>query len=168
MPTKNPKTFALITVLALVAVTACSESDNPATPVRPDRNDDQVTIDQGVWGDVWFWQGDFMPGTPTGTVTPVSREIVIFEPTTLNDVAYDRDGSGLITQILTNEVARTTSDTDGFFQISLPPGDYSVFAVEGDGFYANGTDGEGVILPVTVRTGEVDDVLVNIDYLSTH
>lgn len=167
MTTKTPKTFAILAVLALAAVTACSESDNPASPLQPERNADQVSIDQGVWGDVWFWQGDFMPGTPTGTVTPVAREIVIHELTAQADVTMDRDDPRFIAEIGTREVARATSGADGFFQVALPPGRYSVFAVEGDGYYANLWDGEGNILPVTVVSEQVADVLVNIDYLST-
>ncbi|MDZ7765838.1 MAG: hypothetical protein U5K00_15710 [Melioribacteraceae bacterium] len=32
-----------------------------------------MTISEGVWGNVWFWEGDFMPGSPDGTITPVIR-----------------------------------------------------------------------------------------------
>lgn len=155
----------LLVLAALLA--ACNGAQSPLAYPHPDRNPDQVTIDQGLWGDVWFWEGDFMPGTATGTVSAVAREIAVFELTNQADVVYFPDGSRIIHRILTDEVARTASGADGFFQLALPPGEYSVFAVEGEGYYANLFDGQGNILPVTVTEGAVAEVLVNIDYLST-
>jgi len=168
MPTSTRRLFRATLLAGLLGLIAgCNADQAPREIPRPDRHPDRVTIDQGLWGDVWFWEGDFMPGTPTGTIRPVVREIAVFELTNMDDVTFGPDGSRIILQISTDEIARTTSDAEGFFQLALPPGEYSVFAVEGEGFYANLFDGQGNILPVTVEAGTVADVLVNIDYLST-
>ncbi len=45
----------------------------------PDHHPELVTIEQGLWGDVWFWEGDFMPPCPSGSVCAVSREMRIHE-----------------------------------------------------------------------------------------
>lgn len=168
MPTTIRSILCATLLAGLLALTAgCNADQAPREIPRPDRHPDRVTIDQGVWGDVWFWEGDFMPGTPSGTIRPVVREVAVYQLTNLDDVTYGPDGSRIILEISTEEIARTTSDAEGFFQLSLPPGAYSVFAVEGEGFYANLFDGSGNILPVTVEEGAVADVLVNIDYMST-
>lgn len=152
-------------VLLLLSGIGCN--DRHDGPDYPDRNGDRVTIKTGLWGDVWFWSGDFMPIEYGGTIQPVSRQMRIYEPTSFEDV--DRDESGpFFTNVRTRLVTTVQSDRRGFFQVTLPPGDYSVFAVEGDRLYANGFDGQGNIYPVHVEDGKVSEVRFDITYEATY
>jgi hypothetical protein len=161
----------LVVAFGLGLSSGCNESDRPGgddcQPVRyPQRNQQKVTIDQGIWGDVWFWEGDFMPPCPTGTVTAVEREMRVHALTSLADVVWE-PASSFISEIHTELVATVFSDDDGFFEVVLPAGTYSLFAVEDTLFYANGFDGQGNIFPVEVAEGQASGVLFPIDHLST-
>lgn len=133
---------------------------------RPLRNADKVTIAQGLWGDVWFFEGDFMPICPQGHVRAVSREIVVFELTTQVDTT---PGSSQVfySEIHKPEIARTTSDRTGFFQVELPPGVYSVFVVENAEYYMCFFGDDVSLASFSVNSGEVTDVLLDITYLSS-
>ncbi|MBM3313239.1 hypothetical protein FJY70_01440, partial [candidate division WOR-3 bacterium] len=81
-----------------------------------------VTIQQGVWGNVWFWEGDFMP-PGFGTITPVVRAVHAHELTTYDQV--DPVGSGCFFRSINRRLVATTySDSNGFFQMTLPAGCY--------------------------------------------
>jgi hypothetical protein len=154
----------------LIALATSCEDDTMCgsgwRPVAvPERNDDQVTIEQGIWGDVWFLEGDFMPMCPSGTITPVVREIRVHSLTHRDDVV---DGPNpyapFYSEIHTDLIATIYSGTDGFFEVQLPPGQYSLFVVEDTLFYANRFDGTGHINPVEVLENEVTEILFEIDY----
>ena len=159
--------------VALSLVVGCLGGDDRCgrgwRPVDyPERNEEKVTISQGIWGDVWFWEGNFMEPCPTGIVTAVSREMRIHELTSRDDVESAWGiGSPFYSEIRTELVATVRSGDDGFFQVELPVGWYSVFAVEDTLFYANRGDGVGNIYPVEVLEGEVTGVLFDVDYLAT-
>lgn len=127
------------------------------------RSTARVSIEQGIWGDIWFWKGDFMPGVNSGEICSVQRTVYIYEPTTSQDV--DRIGySAFYSNIETNLVATTQSDSRGFFQVFLEPGTYSIFIREGDHYYSNHNGPGDLIFPVTVTEGEVAEVVFNITY----
>ena len=175
----NRQVSVLVSVLAfslILLAMGCSDDaqrclDCPCgpdwtPPERPAHNSGKVTIQQGIWGDVWFWQGNFMPGCPTGTVSAVARELRIHELTNLADVEVAEDWT-FYTSIHTRLVAVVHSDETGFFEIELPPGAYSLFSVEHDTlFFANGFDGLGNIYPVHVKEGQVSDGHFDITYMS--
>jgi len=118
-----------------------------------------------MWGDVWFWEGDFMPPCAKGTVSAVRREVRIHQLSSLSDVL----GSGpFYRQVNTPLVATTWSDEDGFFQAAVPAGIYSVFVVEDSLLYANSFDGHMNIFPVKVDSDLVTPVLFNISYRATY
>lgn len=129
----------------------------------PPDTSDQITITQGVWGNVWFWEGNFMPVAYGGTITPVVREIYVHTLTSIdsvNQVSY----SPFYYEIYTQLVAITESNNTGFFEIALPPGRYSFFVKEDSLFYANRFDGEGNILPATVVEDSVTKVQIDITH----
>ena len=104
----------------LIPLVSCS--DLGTGPGRPKDTADQITITQGLWGDVWFWEGDFMPsasGDQSGKVTPVERDVWIFDATRNDSVVGA--GGAFYRQILTTLRAKTRSNRTGFFQVALPP-----------------------------------------------
>ena len=74
----------------------------------------------------------------------------------------------MIKQILTTFVDSVRSNASGFYQVSLPPGKYSVFIVEGSVYYANGTDSEGHLVSGVVTAGAVTEVPVDITYKAAY
>ena len=161
------KMMYLLSVIILVFVLHCQEKYR-GIQYPPDTSD-QITITQGVWGNVWFWEGDFMPviypALPTGTITPVVREIYVHTLTprdSVSQVGY----SPFYYEIYTQLVTTTWSNSTGFFEVALPPGGYSFFVREDSLFYANRDDG-AYILPATVVDDSVTKVQIDIDYMAT-
>ena len=132
----------------------------------PAEEDDVVSITEGIWGYVLFWEGDFRPPPPySGTITGVSREMHIYELTSVNDVeppGYDCFYSAVHTSL----AAVVQSADNGFFEVALDPGDYSIFSVEDGLLYANVFQG-GSIFPVTVEQGEAREITFDITYRAT-
>jgi len=157
------RTFLVICGIAIMA--GCSGDNDSAKPISP-----APSIEQGIYGRVEFWEGDFMPvvlpDEPSGTVTPVKRKIFFFEKTTFNDVVQEGYGA-FYSEIKTNLMATAESGTDGRYEISLPPGDYSVFVRENDLYYANGSNGDGYIWMVTVPPDETTEYIIKITHTAT-
>lgn len=153
----------LLCVLAFITLSCSTETSVENTcysRMDPPRNTSKVSIDQGIWGDVWFWKGNFMP-VSRGEICTVQRRVYIYELTTREDV--EQVGyAPLFSEIRTELVTTTDSDADGFFQVALEPGIYSIFIKEGDYFYSNSYGSNGEIFPVSVAAGEVSEVLINI------
>ncbi|MEQ8551839.1 MAG: hypothetical protein RIC06_02160 [Cyclobacteriaceae bacterium] len=84
------KGFTII-LISTFFIIACQDNDQDCYEnLEPKRNGDLVTIEQGIWGDIWFWEGDFMPICPSGTIYPVQRTIYVFEAA--NRLEVERDG----------------------------------------------------------------------------
>ena len=127
-------------------------------------NEEKVTIKQGVWGNIWFWEGDFMPGNDEssgGTITPVVRDVYIYEATNINMVTGHLP---FIEEVNSSFIGMVTSDKDGFFQISLNPGKYSFFVKEDSLFYATELDGDGDLMPAEVKPDSVVKRQIDITY----
>jgi hypothetical protein len=129
----------------------------------PPDTSDQVTITQGVWGNVWFWSGAFGLVESTGTITPVRREIFVYEATRMDSVERTSSGS-FFTAIHSRLVARTESNSTGFFQVSLPVGKYSFFILEDSLFYAEEGDSAGHWTSATVLANRVVKRQIDITY----
>jgi hypothetical protein len=178
---KRPFKMILISIfLFSFFLFACSDNDDiSSTDAAGDRspenetqaslpkNDEKVTISQGVWGNIWFWEGNHMPSTDentsTGTITPVERVIYIYEATTTADVTAAQDAS-FYSKIDTALITTTSSDSDGFYEATLPPGSYSIFIKENDLFYANSFTGNGEINLVTIEQDSVQKYQIDITY----
>ncbi len=167
-------------ILAMLCVCICSfiSCDNEALgPAEmddiPGSNENRVSIDQGIWGNVLFWEGDFMPmiypDGASGNITPVIRTIYIHEATRDDQVQWcyveiePCCGARFISEISTDLVAFTQSNDRGFFEVELPAGRYSIFVREYGYLYANLFDRE-YIFPVEVREGEVTAIQFDITY----
>ena len=159
------KYLFLFSLLFLGVLMSCeknpSDTENCFCESDPPRNDEKVVITQGLWGDVWFWKGNFMP-PGRGEVCQVKRKILIYELTTPDDVVQPGD-SPFYTEINTNRIASIESDKHGFFQIELEEGIYSIFVEEDGKFYSNRSSQEGIYL-ITIESGQVTEIRFDITY----
>lgn len=157
---KSKKFLGFVILLSIILNSNCKKNSYNHYP--PDTSN-QVTIEQGIWGNVWFWEGDFQP-VGFGKITPVVRTVCVYELTPLD--------SGVIgsrpfySQILTQLIASTQSNSTGFYQVTLPEGEYSVFVKEDSLYYANPTDGQ-FINPVEVVRDSVTKVQIDVMYKAT-
>jgi len=150
-----------LAVCLLGMVTNCTD---PGRSVKPPDNRDKVTISQGVWGNVWFWKGNFMPGSVSGTITPVVREVYVYEATSFTSVEFDTAHPPLIREIHSRFIGKAISDEDGFFQMHLAPGKYSFFPKEDSLFFGSVGDSAGDIQAATVEPDEVTKRQIDINY----
>ena len=128
-----------------------------------------VNINQGIWGCIEFWEGNFMPGTSktTGTIKPVVRAIHVYSSTSTDDTTSVEGSSSFYEYIDSELVAITYSDDDGLFQVELPAGQYSVFIGENEEFWANIVQIKGskmIINPVSVKENTLTKHDVSITY----
>ncbi|CAN5275823.1 hypothetical protein BH23BAC2_BH23BAC2_10670 [soil metagenome] len=156
------KLFSLLFILLLLSCSTDSKPESSCySQADPPRNNQKVTINQGVWGDVWFWSGDFMPGG-RGKICPVKRKVYVYEWTTSSDV--EKIGfTSFFSAVNTNLVAIAESDNEGFFQTELEPGIYSLFVKEDGIFYSNLLN-SNVIFPVNIDVNKVSEVRFDITY----
>lgn len=146
--------IALLLLLLLLPV-GCGTDDPPDDPAG--------TLE----GTVLFWEGDFMPGQPTGTITPVVRELLVYESATHTQVTPVPPYSGpFYSAIHTRLVATTMSDSDGRFSLDLPAATYSLFVRENGQYYANLMTDE-FINPVDVVSGATTTFTFDITYMMT-
>ena len=126
-------------------------------------NENKIKITEGVWGTLVRTEGNCMPVVDFNFCKqyPVKREIVIYEYTKLSETRHEIT---TFFEIYTKLVETTICDEEGFFEMSLEPGKYSVFVKEGEYLYANGFDGQGGIAPVTVEQQKVSEKFLNLNY----
>ncbi len=158
------RTFVLIVLSQLIF----SCEDNPTENFYPPDNTERVTISEGVWGNVWFWEGDFMPGSPDGTITPVVREIYVYKATKGNLIQRDNERYPLIKEINSELVTIIKSDFSGFFEIVLPEGKYSFFAKEDSLFFGSESDGAGYLMSAEVISNQITKRQININYKAAY
>ena len=130
-------------------------------------NEKKISISEGIWGTLVKTEGNCMPIIDWGNTTckqyPAKREILIYEYTNMNETRHEFTK---FFDIYTKLVATTTCDEEGFFELALESGKYSVFVKEGEYLYANSFDGKGGIEPVTVELSKVSETFLNLNYAS--
>jgi hypothetical protein len=122
---------------------------------------------QGICGKVFWVSGNQMPGPGSNVSSQqgVAREIFIYKITTLQDVDQKET---FFSNIKTEFVTKSFSNTDGSFKIKLPPGAYSVFVNDPQGFFANLFDKENRINPTIVKPNQFSWMTINIDYEASY
>ena len=167
----TPALFLLSFILAF----SCSNSINENEQNKLPDNEYKVTINQGVWGNVWLWEGDFMPSTDNssgGKITAVQRDVYIYEATNNSLLESSTNpmyfGDTFFTKINSKLIATIQSDKDGFFQIALNPGKYSFFVKIDNFFYSHGWESEGDIMPATVTISNVIKRQIDLTYNATY
>jgi len=149
---------------ALICIIGCESIIDCPDLQFPPGNADRVTISQGIWGDIWLWEGDFMPSCPEGTITAVERDIFVHEATSIADDCEPPRGT-FYTSVNSNLISEVHSDDSGFYQVELPPGRYSIvthYTLDDTLFYANWFDGVGYVSPVEVEEGKVTEFHIDL------
>ncbi|MBO9632043.1 MAG: hypothetical protein J7578_02920 [Chitinophagaceae bacterium] len=162
----------LLMVLALALLGCHKKNDKVAeAPVDIEKikkeNAKKATIAVGIYGTVIFQQGNCMPvaGPVTGPnpckTYPVSRVVRAYEYTTIFQ-AVREPNTPYYKSFPTKLIKETTADKDGFFQLELAPGDYSIVACENGQICITGGDGYGGIGPAKITTTRFENnILIN-------
>jgi hypothetical protein len=119
----------------------------------------------GIEGYIFRISGNRMP-SPDAKLSPpkgIKAVLYIHELTSFSQVTKVGE-SAFYSIVRTKLVQSVTSDESGYFFVSLPPGEYSLFTKKDALFYANNFDGDNHIAPVKVVSHKVTQVNVNIDY----
>ncbi|MFN5169663.1 MAG: carboxypeptidase regulatory-like domain-containing protein [Cyclobacteriaceae bacterium] len=121
---------------------------------------------QGVKGQLYWVTGNQMPGPDRNQVPRqgIAREIYVFELTHRSQTE-EQDG---FYKVHSRLVKRAFSKADGTFTIRLEPGRYSVFVKENKGLWANLSDAENNISPITVTRGKYVWITITIDYSAAY
>ncbi len=122
------------------------------------------SYNQGIEGKTVWLEGDRMPGPDQELPDPseVSREVVITPLVKMDELPALSDG--LYPDLPVNPVATVESDENGVFRVGLPPGRYSVFTKEDNGYFASSFDSEGNVNPVEVPENDYSEITIEINY----
>ena len=149
-----------IVVLAIL-LNSCHKDNAPQNGCNIQQvysdNAKKVTISNGLWGTVSSVEGNCMPTIPPSTNSckncPVQRTVKIFQYTLLSNVTRSGNSAVFFDSFNSPLVAQVDTDENGFFQVDIPAGHYSVAVVEDGKLYANSLDGQGGLNPVTIASG---------------
>ena len=153
--------FLIIVMMFMLSCGIIDDNECPEISFPPE-NRHQITITQGIWGNVWLWEGNFQPVCPSGKVYAVVREIYIHEATPLDSVDFLPD-SPFIINIRTPLIKTVKSISSGFYQAALDTGTYSVFVREDTVFYF-GSANNSYLEPGSVAENEIEKVQLDITY----
>lgn len=127
----------------------------------------------GIRGQVFWVEGNRMPqanqsaGQPgfPPEKKPIQRTLRIHQLTHINQASL---GDYLFGDIETALVAEVQTDESGFFEVPLPPGTYSLFTVEENGYFANVFDLDSYVHPVTVTENAWETTQITINYMASY
>jgi hypothetical protein len=119
----------------------------------------------GLEGYIFRISGNRMPSPDVKLSPPkgIKTVLYIYELTSLNQVSKESE-SAFYNNIHTKLIQTVTSDNKGYFFVSLPPGEYSLFTKKDALYYANNFDGSNHIAPVRIQAGKITQVNINVDY----
>ena len=172
------KRLVLMIVVTLIwgmVLTSCSNettddcencNDTIEEPEEPEVPNEKITITEGIWGTIVQREGNCRPPIQnTCKIFPVEREIWVYEYARRDKDAFRLEGSfKFFIKVNTELIAKTTSDEEGFFELALKPGKYSVFVLEKGLLYASISDGQGGIMPISVEPYKVSKYNLAINY----
>jgi hypothetical protein len=128
------------------------------------------SMNQGISGVVSWVSSNQMPSPdePVASLksSPVEREIYVYALT--NQAQTESPEDRFYSNIKTKLIARVKSGKDGKFKIKLPIGNYSLFAKETKGLYANRFDGAMNIFPVRVERNKWSNIEFFIDHQAVY
>ena len=119
----------------------------------------KAAIEQGIAGYILEEKGNRMPSPDRPLSAPKGLKTqVFFYPVTDITQLTQLTTPGLYQVISTPPQATTTTDSTGYFSVSLPPGTYSIFVKYGEGIYANWFNEKNQVSPVEVLEQKVTTV----------
>lgn len=141
-------------ILFLLSVTMC----------RPPQQKENAIFQ----GEVRWVTGNQMPGPNRATTdgAPVVRELFIYKPLLQKDLPMG--STGLFVNLPSKPVKTVQSGADGKFMVTLPPGKYSVFTKEEDGYFGGTFDMNGVVSPVVLKAGDNPPYKIIINYSAAY
>ncbi len=121
--------------------------------------------EQGIEGHVFRISGNQMPSPDRKPSEPkgIKTVLYIFELTNSSQVSR-QNHSSFYSAINTKLVKKVETDSNGYFKVQLPTGDYSLFTKKDNLFYANWFDGNNNIAPAAVLPDKMTRVEVRVDY----
>lgn len=158
----------IISCLALFVIVACKKDSSNGVRIWENEqelyvfNSKKISIATGMAGTLIQREGNCMPVIEEGACRffPVKRSIQFYDFTTQDDV----EGNGpLFNAVNTQLRGEIEPDADGFYQLALDTGTYSVFIYENGKYYANSYS-RGGIYPVDVKTDSVSQSNLVLDY----
>ena len=164
------KRFFLISAIILSFV-GCKKDKTVEAPCDMQKvyaeNASRVSITTGVWGTISSMEGNCMPmvGAKNGNCKncPIERTIKIYQYTLASNATPSLNAGGFFDEFNTELIAQTKSDKNGFFQVNLPKGNYSIAVVENGKLYVTSYDAQGGLNPFTL-TGEVENINISLTY----
>ncbi len=119
---------------------------------------------QGIKGQVFWLDGNKMPGvrTETAPTLGIQREIFLYKLTTLQET--NQENAPFFSNITSELVTKMKTKKDGSFKIKLPPGAYSLFIQEPKGLFANVFNANSEINRVDVKDKKFTWVSITVDY----
>ena len=120
---------------------------------------------QGIEGYVYKISGNQMPspGAKSSPPKPIKAVLYIYQLTNLNQ-AQRKGQSAFYYSIKTKFIAKTETDSNGYFKINLEPGRYSLFTKKDELFFSNLFDKDNNISPVEVLPAKFSKVEFSVDY----
>jgi len=146
-------------VLSACFLSCKKQSDPPDCDIQKTYADNaaKVTLTNGIWGTVSSMEGNCMPSVPAGSSDckhcPAQRTVKIYAYTLRNQATPSANSTIFFDNFSTQLIAEVNADADGFFQANIPAGRYSIAVVENGKLYANETDGQEGLNPITFSTG---------------
>ena len=118
------------------------------------QNAKKVSITQGIWGTIGFMEGDCMnPSNNSCIGFPVKRDVIVYKYTMQNEALPLNAYPPFYDSLTTAKVAETVSDDDGFYQLKILPGKYTLTVVENGKLYINVSDGQNGLNPIAIKVG---------------
>ncbi|MDR3247005.1 MAG: hypothetical protein LBT50_11330 [Prevotellaceae bacterium] len=170
----NVKIFIIGIVLAGCILSSCNKGENSIDEKKWENkitelyqhNEQKISITEGTSGTLTLTEGNCMPvisdgGNNSCKEYPVKRTIKVYEYTKLEQTNHEIT---IFHEVNTKLITTIVCDEEGFFQVSLPAGVYSLFIEEKGTLYANSFDGYGGIQPVLIEPEKVSKIYLRIDY----
>ena len=160
---KNDVTYSVSRDGRLVEIPASQQTPKTKRTKKPEKIpfdycSNSVSIKQGLYGCCTYKTGNCMPIVDTNQCKwyAVKRTIYFYEPTTEKQTvnAYSTH-STWYTKINTRLIAKTQSDDNGCYQISLPAGKYSILILENGRYYCGSWADNFLLCPVTIDSNKV-------------
>lgn len=163
---KKHRVLILVACLFIVSISCHREE------ITPTSESEEQTTTSGVYGTVTMRVGNWMPMVggydPSAQEYPIACEVAIFDSINTRDLpVYPFPDRIAISDINIHEIARTSTIGVGHYQITVPPGKYSVAIVDGDTIIMsslNLSNGAGWMEPVEVVEGNLVKHNVLLDY----